>query len=247
MKFRIPQIDIGHERYMSSLTDEQQHQPVSGNSQWGASLVIPLQRSHSTRSSVDDASSTGPPTFTPEVMCCDVGNCRQAFTGMYRRGNLGRHKRQKHREGQAYVCEDDTCAKEFQRKDARLKHYRRNHPELAADRPLVSSMATIRAEPTVSHGDYHMEHSVFLGEIRTPISDTPIPHFDLTGFAERLPDQNEVSRMATTRPERNENNQLSNLSGSEGGNSTESAVPMQRSFSPRRYSGSLAVPMVRRR
>jgi hypothetical protein len=40
-----------------------------------------------------------------------------------------------------YVCEDDTCAREFQRQDARLKHYRKYHPERAADRPYISRSA----------------------------------------------------------------------------------------------------------
>ena len=113
--------------------------------QYEGSLAVPMRRSRSTRSSVSDASSTGPPIFTPEVMYCDVGGCRQAFSGLYRRGNLGRHRRQKHREGKAYMCEDDTCAKEFQRKDARLKHYRRNHPELAVDSPLVRRSSASRS------------------------------------------------------------------------------------------------------
>ena len=127
VQFLIPEVDIDN-NHLCSVTDEQHHQPVSGNSQYGQSLAVPLRRSHSTRSSVDNGSSSGPPTFTPEVMYCDIGDCRQAFTGLYRRGNLGRHQRQKHREDKAYICEDQTCAKKFQRPDARLKHYRRHHP-----------------------------------------------------------------------------------------------------------------------
>jgi hypothetical protein len=128
------QIDI--ERFATPLGTQSTTQD---SSQWeSGSLSVPLERSRSARSSVSDASSTGPPTFTPEILYCDVGVCRRTFSGLYRRGNLGRHKRQKHAEGTIlYVCHDNTCAKEFKRKDARLKHYRKYHPELAVASPLV--------------------------------------------------------------------------------------------------------------
>lgn len=80
-------IDIDKDYYMPPM----EPQPTMESPfQYGANLVVPLSRTHSTRSSASDASSTGPPTFTPEVMYCDVGDCRQAFSGQYRRGNLGK-------------------------------------------------------------------------------------------------------------------------------------------------------------
>ena len=118
---------------------------TQGSSQWEFGLDVPMQRSHSTRSSVSNASSAGPPpTHTPEIMYCEVVDCRQAFTGLYSRGNLGRHRRLVHGTGSRYVCGDDTCAKEFRRQDARLKHYRKYHPDLAADSPLVRRSSASR-------------------------------------------------------------------------------------------------------
>jgi hypothetical protein len=37
---------------------------------------------------------------------------------------------QQDKKAPVYVCEDSMCAKEYRSKDARLKHYRRYHPEL---------------------------------------------------------------------------------------------------------------------
>jgi hypothetical protein len=110
-----------------------------GSSHWGSGgLAVPMQRISSIHSSASEASSTGaPPVHTPEMMYCDERDCRQPFTGLYRRGNLARHKRLKHGKGKPYVCEDLTCAKEFRRQDARLKHYRKYHCELAASSPFV--------------------------------------------------------------------------------------------------------------
>jgi len=85
--WHISQMDTDDGNYMATMEIPS---TMEGSSQDRASLVVPLQRTHSTRSSASDASSTGPPTFTPEVMYCDVGDCRQAFTGQYRRGNLGK-------------------------------------------------------------------------------------------------------------------------------------------------------------
>lgn len=85
--WHISQMDIDDGNYLAPMKAPS---TTESSSQYGTNLVVPLQRTHSTRSSVSDASSTGPPAFTPEVMCCDMGDCRQAFTGLYRRGNLGK-------------------------------------------------------------------------------------------------------------------------------------------------------------
>ena len=109
-------------------------------------LSILMQRSHSTRSSTSNASSSGhPPTYAPEILYCEIQDCTQSFTGTYRRGNLGRHRRLVHGTGKAYMCEDKTCAKEFRRQDARLKHYRKYHPELAASNPYVRRSSVSRS------------------------------------------------------------------------------------------------------
>jgi hypothetical protein len=66
-----------------------------------------------------------------DIITC--GQCGTAFTGSYRRGNLGRHVRQKHghASGRLYTCRAADCLHGFQRQDARLKHERKLHPELA--------------------------------------------------------------------------------------------------------------------
>ncbi|KAI4946069.1 hypothetical protein J4E91_007512 [Alternaria rosae] len=139
--FPVPQIDINND--MGPM----ETRLAMGDSSWyGGDLLVPISRSLSTRSSVSNASSAGPPpTNDPEIMYCEVVDCRQPFTGLYRRGNLGRHRRLVHGTGKPYVCEDRTCAKEFRRPDARLKHYRKYHPELAVDSPLIRRSSASRS------------------------------------------------------------------------------------------------------
>ncbi|KAF1837574.1 hypothetical protein BDW02DRAFT_577021 [Decorospora gaudefroyi] len=53
-------------------------------------------------------------------------HCSAKFSGAHRRGNRGRHNRDKHgAEVRTYPC--DHCEKVFKRTDARLKHHRRDH------------------------------------------------------------------------------------------------------------------------
>ncbi|KAI8936496.1 hypothetical protein NX059_006901 [Plenodomus lindquistii] len=66
----------------------------------------------------------------PDILVCD--NCGTQFRGIYRKGNLARHARLKHK-GETetvYVCEECPNERTFKRKDARLKHYRKHHPYL---------------------------------------------------------------------------------------------------------------------
>lgn len=60
------------------------------------------------------------------------GDCDAVFTGNYRRGNLARHVRLKHTQGYpvTYPCTAYGCHSVFRRKDARLKHLHKRHPEL---------------------------------------------------------------------------------------------------------------------
>ena len=79
-----------------------------------------------------EAASQSDSDMCSDPLSCPFAGCEAAFTGDYRRGNLGRHWRQKHTSQVAqYRCEDEECMKSFRRRDARLKHYRRYHPELA--------------------------------------------------------------------------------------------------------------------
>lgn len=51
-------------------------------------------------------------------------HCDAKFTGAYRRDNLSRHIRMKHKN----TCRVNGCGKTFQRSDALLKHQRKAHP-----------------------------------------------------------------------------------------------------------------------
>jgi len=68
----------------------------------------------------------------PPELRCDAEGCDASFTGTYRNGNLGRHRRQKHADLKSYECEAVGCDAIYSRQDARLKHYRASHPELAS-------------------------------------------------------------------------------------------------------------------
>ncbi|RYN70786.1 hypothetical protein AA0117_g10169 [Alternaria alternata] len=59
-------------------------------------------------------------------------SCPATFEGLYRKGNLARHRRLKHKGPVVYECEDDHCDRVFHRQDARLKHYRTWHHHLAS-------------------------------------------------------------------------------------------------------------------
>lgn len=67
----------------------------------------------------------------PGVLRCEQDNCDAMFTGEYRKGNRQRHIRLKHGTMKQYPCEAGGCARVFRRQDARLKHYRKHHNDLA--------------------------------------------------------------------------------------------------------------------
>lgn len=117
----IPRARIGdlHDDTTSSYTDDS-HKHIF--------LSVP-----SAFSSYSEPSSVDSPTTSDHLSCNEPG-CMAAFSGTYRKGNLERHKRLYHKgkDPSYYSCEDDNCAKTFRRPDARLKHYRRNHPHLVA-------------------------------------------------------------------------------------------------------------------
>jgi hypothetical protein len=71
------------------------------------------------------------PAHSTESEAVRCGSCAAVFRGVYARGNYRRHRRQKHTIHRLeYVCEDSSCSKRFGRGDARLKHYRRRHPDI---------------------------------------------------------------------------------------------------------------------
>ncbi|KAG9187150.1 hypothetical protein G6011_05021 [Alternaria panax] len=82
------------------------------------------------------APSVSSPTLTSwsdHVLRC--GQCHVAFTGAYGKGNLGRHMRHKHAliKEAVYKCTVSGCDKTFARKDAMLKHARKQHPGLHSE------------------------------------------------------------------------------------------------------------------
>src|SRR5690242_16884902 len=85
------------------------------------------------RPDISSRVSIAPPTTEAdarsEVFYCQ--ECGAKYTGQYGKGNLGRHRRHKH-DGEIVElpCEDNYCSKVFRRRDARLKHYRHDHPNL---------------------------------------------------------------------------------------------------------------------
>jgi hypothetical protein len=83
--------------------------------------------------------------FTPSIASVSSDNeadsegavtcefCGIEFTGRHKIGNLRRHSRLGHGVASKYPCGVDQCGKTYQRKDARLKHQRNQHPEYARD------------------------------------------------------------------------------------------------------------------
>jgi hypothetical protein len=68
---------------------------------------------------------------------CHYPGCNATFTGRWARSHFRRHVRMKHKDGgRQYSCEVTGCESVFERQDARLKHYRKHHPDLAAT-PIV--------------------------------------------------------------------------------------------------------------
>jgi hypothetical protein len=116
----------GYENRMTdSFSTLRSPSPYHNISQFGEySLSTPLQ----------DSGLSSPPS--PSIadagddICLRCEDCGAHFSGTYRRGNLGRHRRQKHASTD-YPCESDSCERVFKRQDARLKHYRKKHPNLA--------------------------------------------------------------------------------------------------------------------
>jgi hypothetical protein len=79
----------------------------------------------------------------PATLPCPYDGCRLKFDGKYRRGTLHRHIRLKHTTGRGsvdqetkYFCQVPGCGKYYRRQDARLKHQRNKHPELAVPAPM---------------------------------------------------------------------------------------------------------------
>lgn len=97
-------------------------------------LAPPMKRRISNASSsTTDTSST---SAASDISCTVVG-CGATFSGKYQKGNLARHIKRFHNSCDVYECENSLCGAVFWRPDARLKHYRKRHPNLAADKPYI--------------------------------------------------------------------------------------------------------------
>jgi hypothetical protein len=73
--------------------------------------------------------------------------CVAAFSGIYLKANLGRHKRLNHKDPVVYEYEDSLWERAFKRQDTIKKHYRRWHPRLTNDyqpRPQAISHTKLR-------------------------------------------------------------------------------------------------------
>jgi hypothetical protein len=93
--------------------------------------VSQTTRSRCTSSSAASVDSSA----VPDALRCQYYGCHATYRGKYRIGNLGRHLRIKHganEQKREYPCEIEDCPKTYMRQDARLKHYRKEHPALAA-------------------------------------------------------------------------------------------------------------------
>ncbi|KAF1837577.1 hypothetical protein BDW02DRAFT_119615 [Decorospora gaudefroyi] len=93
-------------------------------------VAPPVQRDiSSTVSFTTEASSLG--ADAPDVLHCPETGCESVFTRSYRKGNLRRHKKLYHGQHGRYECESG-CDISFKRNDARVRHYRKCHPERAS-------------------------------------------------------------------------------------------------------------------
>jgi hypothetical protein len=97
---------------------------------YGQQLPVPYT-ARSRRASSSAASTAS--SRIPDILRCQHHVCDSKFSGKYRIGNFGRHMRTKHGiNGQReYPCEVEDCPKTYFRQDARLKHHRKEHPNLA--------------------------------------------------------------------------------------------------------------------
>ncbi|PSN72825.1 hypothetical protein BS50DRAFT_169656 [Corynespora cassiicola Philippines] len=81
--------------------------------------------------------ATSPSGSTVSGLSTDSLSCPQcdaSFHGKHARGSLARHIRGHNKK--PIKCEAEGCNKFFERSDARLKHYRKRHPDIRSDAPI---------------------------------------------------------------------------------------------------------------
>ncbi|KAF1941688.1 hypothetical protein EJ02DRAFT_422840 [Clathrospora elynae] len=140
--------------------------PTTTHSSFPSIPPLPLPWATASSSSATIASTTNP--TGNNIICC--GRCGVEFTGVYRRGNLARHVRQKHAEakGGPYTCTADGCYSVFARQDARLKHARKNHPGLHSE-PVHRRQGLDRDSYIITHnsGPYDVPASMYSSKVHT--------------------------------------------------------------------------------
>ncbi|KAF2825564.1 hypothetical protein CC86DRAFT_406850 [Ophiobolus disseminans] len=134
-------LEYEHAATGEAISAESGHDPISpafedeGYLPTGGSISLrsigneDAETEEGTNAKSADVSSV-PVRSDPDVLGC--GYCSLEFNGKYRRGNMQRHMRLKHTGNTAktYPCEVHTCDMTFTRRDARLKHHRKRHPEI---------------------------------------------------------------------------------------------------------------------
>ena len=82
-----------------------------------------------------DSNETSDASIQIPMRSSQCAECGKRFAGEYSRRNLSRHMNQKHEEAERmYPCKE--CDRTFMRSDARLKHYRKHHPNLDVGPPI---------------------------------------------------------------------------------------------------------------
>jgi hypothetical protein len=84
----------------------------------------------------------------PDVLRCRSDRCSASYTGAYRKSNLARHMRLKHKDAVAmrYACAELKCNRGFKRQDARLQHYRKQHVHLIKKAPRLNPNRGCRSD-----------------------------------------------------------------------------------------------------
>jgi hypothetical protein len=84
------------------------------------------------------------PSDMPYILLCLMDGCPTTFTRLHQRGNRGHHLR--HHHTNLHDCTCDVCGKGFKRTDARLKHIRKEHPELRVPGPKAREPGRLHLE-----------------------------------------------------------------------------------------------------
>ncbi|KAF3041841.1 hypothetical protein E8E11_006703 [Didymella keratinophila] len=122
-----------------------------------------------------------------DALRCSHEGCEAEFKKSWGKGNLARHIRNKHKNGgRCYICEADGCASVFQRSDARLRHYRKEHQGLVKrpSRPREASSST----GTGSVGE-HLGGSPYSNSLASPNGSQALDDFETVSSSCEIDDE----------------------------------------------------------